>query len=187
MQEEKVQNGGQPGDAEPAEGEKSLEALLAEAHAKIEQQRDAMLRAVAEAENARKRAIAESASSQKYAIERFAGSLVPVVDSLEAALAVGQDMPQAAREGIELTLRQLLTAFQKYGVLQVDPAPGERFDPNWHQAMATVPSEGEPNTVASVMQKGYKLHERVLRPALVVVTKALENNPQNPISGPDTN
>ncbi len=187
MQEQKVQNGAQPDEAGAADADTSLEVLLAEAQAKVEQQRDAMLRAVAEAENARKRALGEAATLQKYAIERFASALLPVVDSLEAALAAGQEMPQAAREGVELTLRQLLAAFQKAGVLQVDPAPGERFDPHWQQAMATVPSEGEPNTVAAVMQKGYKLHDRVLRPALVTVTKALENTAQSPISGPDTN
>jgi len=182
MQEENVQ--AQDSRNEPQDGGKSLEELLQEAQAKIEQQRDAMMRAVAEAENARKRTQAEAVSSQKYAVERFAESLLPVIDSLEAALAA-RDLPQALREGVELTLRQLQAAFQKAKLSEIAPKPGERFDPHRHQAMAAVPSEAEPNTVVSVMQKGYALHDRVLRPALVTVAKALENGEQNPISNTD--
>jgi molecular chaperone GrpE len=170
MHEESLQN------QDPAAGEKSLEALLAEAQAKIEQQRDAMLRAVAEAENVRKRAQAEAAASQKYALERFAEGLLPVADSLEAALRSGDT------SGVELTLKQLLSALERGQIRPVDPKPGERFDPNRHQAMAAVPSEQAPNTVVQVMQKGYVLHDRVLRPALVTVAKALENTAGNPTS-----
>lgn len=183
MQEENVH--AQDPENEPQEGEKSLEALLSEAQGRIEQQRDAMLRAVAEAENARKRVQAEAASSQKYAIERFAESLLPVVDSLEAALAAVSDSPQPLREGVELTLRQLKAAFQKAKLTEIAPARGERFDPHRHQAMAAVASEAEPNTVVSVMQKGYALHDRVLRPALVTVARALENGGKNSISETD--
>ena len=177
MQEEKVQP--QEPQNEPQDGEKSLEALLAEAQAKIEQQRDAMLRAVAETENVRKRVQAEAASSQKYAVERFAESLLPVMDSLEAALQT-KDV-----SGIELTLRQLKGTLEKASIREVNPAPGERFDPHRHQAMAAVPSDADPNTVVVVMQKGYALHDRVLRPALVTVAKALENGGKNPISETD--
>jgi molecular chaperone GrpE len=163
--------------------QKSLEELLAEAQAKIEQQRDTMMRAVADAENARKRAQAEAASSQKYAVERFAGNLLPVVDSLEAALKSGDT------SGVELTLKQLKGALEKSSVREIDPKPGERFDPHRHQAMAAVeapPGEmREPNTVVNVMQKGYALHDRVLRPALVTVAKALEKSPENPTSDTD--
>ncbi len=183
MQEEKVQP--QEPQNEPQEGEKSLEVLLSEAQARIEQQRDSMMRAVAEAENSRKRVQAEAAVSQRYAVERFAESLLPVVDSLEAALAAARDSPQALREGVELTLRQLKAAFQKVNVAEIAPVPGERFDPHRHQAMAAVPAEADPNTVISVLQKGYALHDRVLRPALVTVTKALENGGKNPISETD--
>jgi molecular chaperone GrpE len=182
MQEENVQ--AQEPQNEPQSGEKSLEELLSEAQAKIEQQRDAMMRAVAEAENARKRVQAEAASSQKYAVERFAESLLPVIDSLEAALAA-KDSPQALREGVELTLRQLKAAFQKAKLTEIAPATGERFDPHRHQAMAAVPADADPNTVVSLMQKGYALHDRVLRPALVTVAKALENGGKNPISDTD--
>jgi molecular chaperone GrpE len=178
MQEEKVQ-------PQEQDGEKSLEELLSEAQAKIEQQRDAMMRAVAEADNARKRVQAEAATGQKYAIERFAESLLPVVDSLEAALAASLDTSQATREGVELTLKQLRAAFQKSHLTEVNPAPGERFDPHRHQAMATVEAEGEPNSIAAVMQKGYRLHDRVLRPALVTVTRPVEKQAGNPISDTD--
>ena len=155
---------------------KSLEELLAEAQAKIEQQRDAMMRAVAEADNARKRAQAEAATGQRYAIERFAETLLPVMDSLEAALQ-SKDV-----SGVDITLKQLKGALDKASVREINPAPGERFDPHRHQAMATVPSEAEPNTIAAVMQKGYLLHDRVLRPALVTVTKPLENSGKSPTS-----
>jgi molecular chaperone GrpE len=172
MQEETVQPQSEP---------KSLEALLAEAQAKIEQQRDSMMRAVADAENARKRAQAEATNAQKYALERFAEGLLPVVDSLEAAVK------SADTSGVELTLKQLKGALEKSSVREIDPKPGERFDPYRHQAMAAVPSEAEPNTIVAVMQKGYALHDRVLRPALVSVAKALEKAAENPTSSTDSN
>jgi len=162
--------------------DKSLDQLLAEAQAKIEEQRDAWMRAVAEADNVRKRAQAEVAAAHKYAVERFAESLLPVMDSLEATLGTAEAAPQALRDGVELTLRQLKAAFQKASLVEIVPAPGERFDPHRHQAMAAVESEAEPNTVVAVMQKGYRLHERVLRPALVTVAKTLEKQNANPIS-----
>ena len=170
---------------ESRDGGKPLEQQLAEAQAAIEQQRDAMMRALAEAENTRKRAKAEAAMAQKYALERFAESLLPVLDSLEAALHSGDT------SGIELTLKQLKAALGKSSIREIDPAPGERFDPYQHQAMAAVaapPGEmREPNTVVAVMQKGYALHDRVLRPALVSVAKAVENGGANPISSKDLN
>ena len=166
MQEETVQ---QP-------QEKSLEELLAEAQAKIEEQRETMMRALADAENARKRAQAEAASSRKYALESFAEGLLPVIDSLEAALKTGDT------SGVELTLKQLRSALEKSSVREVDPKPGERFDPHRHQAMAAIEAAGaEPNTVVATMQKGYVLHDRVLRPALVTVAKAAAD----PISDKD--
>jgi molecular chaperone GrpE len=170
MQEESVQ-------PQQNESPKSLEELLAEAQAKIEEQRDTMMRAVADAENARKRAQAEAASSRKYALESFAEGLLPVMDSLEAAVKSGDT------SGVELTLKQLRAALEKSSVQQVDPKPGERFDPYRHQAMAAVEAEAEPNTVVAVMQKGYLLHDRVLRPALVTVAK----NKSDPISDKDLN
>ena len=159
--------------------QRSLEELLAEAQAKIEQQRDTMMRAIADAENARKRAQAEAGSARKYAVESFAEGLLPVVDSLEAALKSGDT------SGVELTHKQLTAALDKSGIRPIDPKPGERFDPYRHQAMAAVEADAEPNTVVSVMQKGYALNDRVLRPALVTVAKALEKKDGNPISTPD--
>jgi molecular chaperone GrpE len=164
---------------------KPLEQQLAEAQAQVQTQRDAMLRALADAENARKRYQAEAASSQKYALERFAESLLPVVDSLEAALANKAASPEALRDGVQLTLRQLKQALEKARVAAISPVPGERFDPHRHQAMAAVESDSEPNTVVAVMQKGYQLHDRVLRPALVTVAKPVEKDQTNPISDTD--
>ena len=168
-------------------GEKTLDQLLAEAQARIEEQRDAWMRAMAEADNARKRAQADIAAAHKFGVERFAESLVPVMDSLEAALAAAEGSPQALRDGLELTLRQLKAAFQKANLAEIAPAAGERFDPHKHQAMAAVESAAEPNSVVSVMLKGYALHDRVIRPALVTVAKALENGGRNPISDSNLN
>jgi molecular chaperone GrpE len=176
MQEETVQ----PQNADNQPAEKSSEALLAEAQAKLEEQREQMLRAVAEADNARKRAQAESATAQKYALERFANGLLPVIDSLEAAVK------SADLSGVELVLRQLLGALEKASIREINPAPGERFDPYRHHAMMAVESRSEPNTIVSVMQKGYSLADRVLRPALVSVAQpAVEKTRANPISDTD--
>lgn len=180
MQENTVQ----PQDADNSA--KPLEAQLAEAQARIEQQRDAMLRALADAENARKRFQAEAANAQKYALERFAEQLLPVADSLEAALDNAAASPEALRDGVQLTLRQLSAAFHKARLAPIAPVPGERFDPHRHQAMAAVEADSEPNTIVAVMQKGYLLHDRVLRPALVTVAKAVEKEGTSPISSTDS-
>ena len=179
MQEETVQ-------PQPAENSgKPLEQQLAEAQAQVQSQREAMLRALADAENARKRYQAEAANSQKYAIERFAEALLPVVDSLEAALANKDASPEALRDGVQLTLRQLSQALDKARVSAIAPVAGERFDPHRHQAMAAVEADSEPNTIVATMQKGYQLHDRVLRPALVTVAKPVEKAGANPISDTD--
>ncbi|HJY79293.1 MAG TPA: nucleotide exchange factor GrpE [Burkholderiales bacterium] len=176
MQEETVQ----PQKAENQPSPSSLEGQLAAAEAKLAEQREQMLRAVADADNTRKRAQAEAANAQKYALERFANGLLPVLDGLEAAVK------SADLSGVELVLRQLVTALDKANIREINPAPGERFDPYRHQAMAAVESAGEPNTVVSVMQKGYGLADRVLRPALVTVAKAVEKQDGNPISSSDS-
>jgi molecular chaperone GrpE len=170
------------------EAARSLDELLAEAQSKLDEQRDAWLRALADAENARKRAQADIAQARKYAAERIVEDLLPVMDSLEAALGAAGASPDALRSGVELTYRQLRQAFERAGVAEVNPAPGQRFDPHRHQAMAAVEADQEPNTVLAVMQKGYTLHDRVVRPALVSVAKArpeksaVENGAGNPIS-----
>jgi molecular chaperone GrpE len=164
---------------ETVQPQKSLEELLAEAQAKIEQQRDTMMRAVADAENARKRAQTEAASARKYALERFAEGLLPVMDSLEAALSSGTLAGDIS--GVELTLKQLRSALDRSSIREINPKPGERFDPHRHQAMAAVEADADPNSVVAVMQKGYTLHDRVLRPALVTVAKS----GSDPISSKD--
>jgi molecular chaperone GrpE len=172
--------------APPASAEdKTLERLLAEAQARFDEQREQLLRALAEADNARKRAQAEVAGAHKYAIERFAQSLLPVCDSLEATLAAPGEAAEALKSGVELTLKQLKAALEKSGITEIPAAPGARFDPNLHQAMAAVESGAEPNSIVSVMVKGYRLHERVLRPALVTVAKAVEKPQETPISDGD--
>ena len=149
----------------------NLEHLLKEAEIKAAEHHDAWIRAKAETENIRKRAQMDIANAHKYAIENFSSELLTVIDSLDAALAVENASVENFKNGMELTQKQLLNVFDKFGVKAIDPK-GEKFDPHQHQAMCMVDSEQAPNTVVQVMQKGYKLHERVIRPALVSVSKA---------------
>jgi molecular chaperone GrpE len=174
----------QEGVVDDAQQDRPLEELLAEAQGKLAEQREAWLRALADAENARKRAQGDIAQARKYAAERMVEDLLPVMDSLEAALRAGGADPEALRAGVELTRKQLQSAFERAGVAELSPEPGQRFDPHRHQAMATAESDQEPNTVLSVLQKGYTLHDRIVRPALVTVAraKAVENGAGNPIS-----
>lgn len=149
----------------------SLEELLRQAELKADEHHDAWLRAKAETENLRRRAQEDIGKAHKYAAEKFAQEMLPVKDSLEAALAAESPSVENLRSGVELTLRQLAAAFEKSGLAEINPA-GEKFDPHKHQAISTLEAEGEPNRVLTVLQKGYALHERVIRPALVVVSKA---------------
>ncbi|HRP74602.1 MAG TPA: nucleotide exchange factor GrpE [Rhodocyclaceae bacterium] len=149
----------------------SLEESLRAAELKAEEHHDAWLRAKAEAENVRRRAQEDITKASKFAAEKFASAMLPVKDSLEAALAVENQTLEKLREGVELTLRQLVSAFEGSGLQEEDPV-GQKFDPNRHQAITTVESEHEPNTVVTVLQKGYMLHDRVIRPALVIVAKS---------------
>jgi molecular chaperone GrpE len=148
----------------------SAEAALTEAQAKITELNESFLRAKAETENVRRRAHDDVSKARKYAIESFAEHLLPVLDSLEAALGDSSGDVGKLREGVELTLRQLSSAMEKGRVAALNPV-GEKFDPHRHQAISMVPSDQEPNTVVSVLQKGYVLAERVLRPALVTVAQ----------------
>jgi molecular chaperone GrpE len=157
------------------EARPATEEELKRVREEVAQLKDAWLRALAEQENIRKRAQADIAAAHKFALEGFAGSLLAVKDSLESALTVESDSLEHLRSGVELTLRVLAQAFEKYNVAEINPAPGDRFDPHRHQAMCAVESESHaPNTVMNVMQKGYALNDRVLRPALVTVAKAKE-------------
>jgi molecular chaperone GrpE len=131
---------------------------------------DAYLRAKAEAENTRRRAEEEMAKARKFAVENFAESLLPVRDSLEAAIAIPAATPEQLLEGVHATLRQLTSALERNKVVEVNPPAGARFDPHQHQAISVVPAAQEPNTVVAVLQKGYTIADRVLRPALVTVS-----------------
>jgi len=161
------------GHAPGAEGEAPaglLEHQLALAQARIAEMSDAFLRAKAEAENTRRRSEEELAKSRKFAIESFAESLLPVKDSLEAAIAIDNATPEQLLEGVHATLRQLGQALERHKVVAISPPAGTRFDPHHHQAISMVPAEQDPNTVVAVLQKGYLISDRVLRPALVTVS-----------------
>lgn len=145
-------------------------ALLSETQEKVAQYHDELLRAKAETENIRRRAQDDVAKARKFGTESFAESLIPVKDSLEAALALTEQTADAWKEGVEATLRQLNTAFERNLLKDVAPAQGDKFDPHLHQAISSVPSEFPEGTVAQLLQKGYTIADRVLRPALVMVS-----------------
>jgi molecular chaperone GrpE len=156
-----------------AESAPSAEDLIRQAESKAGEYYDAWLRARAETENVRRRAQEDVAKASRFAIERFAGELLPVKDSLEAALAAENPSVESLRAGSELTLKQLAAAFEKSGLKEIDPV-GEKFDPHFHQAISTIESEQETDTVVAVLQKGCLIAERVLRPALVIVARPKE-------------
>ena len=147
----------------------SLEAQLAELQAKHTEMADAYLRAKAEVENIRRRSEEEISKARKFAVEGFAEAMLPVRDSLEAAIAAPDAPVEKVLEGVHITLRQLAQALERNKVLEVNPPAGTKFDPHQHQAISMVPAEQEANTVVSVLQKGYLIADRVLRPALVTV------------------
>jgi molecular chaperone GrpE len=149
-----------------------LETRHAELEARHAEVSDAYLRAKAEAENIRRRAEDEIAKARKFAVESFAENLLPVRDSLEAALAIPNATSEQVLEGVHATLRQLTAALERSRVVEINPTAGTRFDPHQHQAISVVPAAQEPNTVVSVLQKGYLIADRVLRPALVTVSGA---------------
>ena len=149
----------------------SLETKLAEAVALAEKHKDEWLRAKAETDNIRRRSAEDVLKAQKFGVEKMADSLLAVKDSLDAALVVESPSLESFKEGIDITARQLTSVFERFSIAEINPA-GAKFDPTKHQAIAALESEQEPNTVLNVMQKGYTLHDRVLRPALVTVSKA---------------
>ncbi|MBE0613730.1 MAG: nucleotide exchange factor GrpE [Burkholderiales bacterium] len=148
-----------------------LEEQLRLAEQKAQEHQDLWLRAKAETENMRRRAQADIASAHKYGVENLAEALLPVRDGLEASLAIENITLESLKSGVELTLKQLNAVFEKANLREINPV-GEKFDPHKHQAMTMVEHPGEPNQVVQVMQKGYLLHDRVVRPALVTVSKA---------------
>jgi len=148
----------------------SLEEMLRAAELVAAEHHDAWLRAKAETENMRRRAADDVDKARKFAVENFASELMAVKDSLEAALAVESPSVENLKDGVELTLKQLVAAFGKFNLHDIHPM-GEKFDPHQHQAIQMIESDQPANTVVTVLQKGYRLHERTLRPALVMVAK----------------
>jgi len=157
---------GAPTGASPDAGQK-----LAEAEARLAELQDSFLRAKADTENMRRRAQEDIAKAHKFAIESFAEAMVPVKDSLEMALKVETPSIESLKEGVEMTLKQLVSAFEKNRLMEVNPQPGDKLDPMKHQAISMVPSDQEANTIVSVLQKGYTIADRLLRPALVTVSQ----------------
>jgi len=153
------------------EGGLDLGQRLNEAEAKLAEMQDAFLRAKADAENIRRRAQEDISKAHKFAIEGFAEALLPVKDSLEMALKIEVPSVESLKEGVDMTLKQLVAAFGRNRLVELDPKPGEKLDPMKHQAISMVPSEQEANTIVSVLQKGYMISDRLLRPALVTVSQ----------------
>lgn len=166
-----AQDAGPAEQAEQTPAASGLEEKLAAAEAKATEMQDAFLRAKAEAENIRRRAQDDIAKAHKFAIENFAEALVPVKDSLEMALKLDTPSVESLKEGVEMTLKQLSAAFERNRLIEINPAAGEKLDPMRHQAISMVPAEQEANTIVSVLQKGYMIADRLLRPALVTVAQ----------------
>ncbi len=156
---------------EPIAVESDLEEKLAIAEAKKEELRGEFLRAKADLENFRRRAQEDMMRAHKYAIEGFAENLLPVKDSLETALKIDAPLSASLKEGVAMTLRQLNSAFEKNKLTEINPGPGEKLDPTLHEAVSMVPADQSANTIVSVLQKGYMIADRLLRPALVTVAQ----------------
>ena len=160
-----------------------IEAKLAAALAEAEKVREDWLRAKAETENVRRRGTEDVAKAHRFGIEGFAGALLAVKDSLDAALTVENTSIESFKEGVEITARQLDSVFDKFAIKALNPV-GEKFDPHRHQAISQVESDEAPNTIVSVLQKGYLLHDRVLRPALVTVARARDPQSGGTVADP---
>jgi molecular chaperone GrpE len=150
----------------------TLEAQLASSEARLAEMQDAFMRAKADGENIRRRAQEDVSKAHKFAVESFAEAMVPVKDSLEMALALEAPAVDSLKEGVELTLKQLTAAFERNRLLEILPKQGDKLDPMKHQAVAMVPADQEANTVVSVLQKGYMIADRLLRPAIVTAAQA---------------
>jgi molecular chaperone GrpE len=153
-------------EVEPGPAEK-----LAAARARVAEMEDAFLRAKAETENMRRRVQDDILRAHKYAIEGFAEAMVPVKDSLEAALKVPTPSIDSLKEGVEMTLKQLNAAFERNRLTEISPSPGDKLDPSRHQAISMETAEQSANTIVNVLQKGYMISDRLLRPALVTVAQ----------------
>lgn len=159
----------QVGATDPAQS--GLEEQLANALVKVAEMQDAFLRAKADGENIRRRAQEDIAKAHKFAIESFAEAMVPVKDSLETALQIQTPSVESLKEGVDMTLKQLISAFEKNKLLEINPKQGDKLDPMRHQAISTAPAEQDANTIVTVLQKGYMISDRLLRPALVIVAQ----------------
>jgi molecular chaperone GrpE len=148
----------------------SSEERIAELEAQLVEAQAAVLYTKAEGENIRRRAMDDIEKARKFALEKFSNELLAVKDSLDAALLIEATEVQSYKDGVDLTAKQLASVFDKFNIAEINPV-GEKFDPNKHQAISMLENSGEPNTVTSVLQKGYTLNDRVLRPALVMVAK----------------
>lgn len=164
-------------DQQPTESQVSTEQAaatpetrIAELEAALEEAKANVLYIKAEGENIRRRAMEDIDKARKFALEKFSNELLAVKDSLDAALLIEATDVQSYKDGVELTAKQLASVFDKFNIEEINPV-GEKFDPNKHQAISMLENSGEPNTVINVLQKGYTLNERVLRPALVMVAK----------------
>lgn len=149
----------------------SAAETIVQLEAKVLELQDAFMRAKAEGENIRRRAQEDISKAHKFAVESFAEAMVPVKDSLEMALKVEAPTVESIKEGVEVTLRQLSSAFEKNRLLEISPVQGEKLDPSKHQAISMVPAEQDANTIVAVLQKGYMIADRLLRPALVTVAQ----------------
>lgn len=168
MQEEQATP--QPEQEVATENTQTPEARIAELEAALEEAKASVLYVKAEGENIRRRAMDDIDKARKFALEKFSNELLAVKDSLDAALMIEATDVQSYKDGVELTAKQLVSVFDKFNIAEINPV-GEKFDPNKHQAISMLENSGEPNTVINVLQKGYTLNERVLRPALVMVAK----------------
>lgn len=157
------------GAADPTAADLNPEIKIGELERRLAEMSDAYLRAKAEVENTRRRADEDIAKARKFAVEGFAEAMLPVMDSLDGAIATPGAAVEVVLEGVHATRRQLASALERNKVVEVNPAAGSKFDPHQHQAISVVPADQEPNTVVTVLQKGFLIADRVLRPALVTV------------------
>ncbi|MDP1979012.1 nucleotide exchange factor GrpE [Undibacterium sp.] len=171
IQGETVQTSAPEATQPAAPATETAEQVIAKLEAKVQELQDSFMRAKAEGENIRRRAQEDISKAHKFAIEGFAEAMVPVKDSLEMALKIDTPSIEALKEGVEMTLKQLSAAFEKNRLTEINPVQGDKLDPMKHQAISMVPAEQDANTVVTVLQKGYTIADRLLRPALVTVAQ----------------
>ena len=171
MQDNDENQPAEPATAEQVEADlPTVEEKIATLEAELAESKASVLYVKAEGENIRRRAMDDIDKARKFALEKFSNELLAVKDSLDAAVLIEATDVQSYKDGIEITIKQLASVFEKFNIAEVNPM-GEKFDPNRHQAISMLEGAGEPNTVTTVLQKGYTLNDRVLRPALVMVAK----------------